>query len=416
MVGLGCRGRFCDDVRTAHSQSIRVDLSSAGTWISNSAVGVAELSCGANEAVSRLRCVGEYCSTVEIQCARVLGGQLKVKAIGASETWIPKEMHETGEGACESSSVVTGIQCTGQHCGKKLLTCQHFEQERCRKESTCSAMGLECSVDGCGDSCGSCPVDRGTCLSSAGRCVSTTIKSDWISTDKDMTSTGLTAIGMGCQSKFCGELQLLLMGVSVDVSSKENSGWISDNTGARWAWNNDDVDATIADCPDGKVVTRVECRGKHCDDVRLECATPSSWKVDQLGSPWIGPEWFSDEDEGKQECPVGFGLVGVECQKSRTWIIGGCWSDCGDYCDNKKIRCRQLTPIGIGSANMGIAGTKQIQEAQQPSFECDGKCRARQALNERFVLAGAPRCHGSSVFVVALVLLGLQILWRPMQQ
>merc|ERR1712228_749493 len=100
-------------------------------------------------------------------------------------------------------------------------------------------------------------------------------------------------------------------------------------------------DATVADCPAGKVVTRIECRGKHCDDVRLECATPTSWEVDLLGTPWHGPDWFSEEDDAMQECPVGFGMVGMEYQESKAWVISGCFSNCGDYCDNKKIRCRQ---------------------------------------------------------------------------
>merc|ERR1719491_2019228 len=190
-----------------------------------------------------------------------------------------------------------------------------------------------------------------------------------------MPLTGLLAVGMQCKDRYCGQARLTLMGVTVNANTKEESGWISDNTGRRWLWN-DKTDAFLADCPAGKVVSRVECRNKHCDDLRLECAVPVSWQVDNLGEPWVGKEWFSEEGDARQDCPTGFAMVGLECRKSKVWIVGGCFSKCGDYCDDKKLRCRQITPSAVGASNVGVALDSDITKATEASRDCGANCRA----------------------------------------
>ena len=58
--------------------------------------------------------------------------------------------------------------------------------------------------------------------------------------------------------------------------------WISDNGNH------------FAECAAGTVVTKVDCRGWWCDDLRISCAKPLQWLVDQDEAVWIS-DWFSEE-------------------------------------------------------------------------------------------------------------------------
>lgn len=223
------------------------------------------------------------------------------------------------------------------------------------------------------------------------------IKSDWFGSDKDMVTTGLSTSGMACQGRYCAEGQLTLLGVKVDKTQLQYSGWISDNQGRRWPWN-EATDDVSAECPKGLVITRIACRGKFCDDLRLECAPPISWEVDPLGLPWVGETWFSEESPSRQECPTGFAMVGLECEKS----VVLCLTNCKSYCDNKKIQCRQIIPKAAGSLNMGIAESKEIDAAQAPSIACDSTCRVNQQ-NLMAIAGGA--FSPSASFALSLTML-----------
>jgi len=275
-------------------------------------------------------------------------------------------------------------------------------------------LGIECGTDGCGSDCGTCgglerpgmtPLAT-TCLLGSGRCIAgadetSSIKSDWFSKDSDMPTTGLATTGMGCKGRYCDQARLHLLGIMVAYGYLDYSGWISDNTGKRYAWNEETVDQ-VADCPKGQVITRIECRGRYCDDLRLECAAPVSWVVDPLGKPWVGKNWFSEEGSARQDCPTGFAMVGLECQVGKTLFEDGCITNCHDYCDNKKIRCRQITPSAVGYANLGTAEADEVAAATAPSVWCDSQCKLRQATMQAIVsYAVAPRT--SCVFTLSML-------------
>ncbi|CAK9073279.1 unnamed protein product [Durusdinium trenchii] len=214
---------------------------------------------------------------------------------------------------------------------------------------SCDILGLECGDDGCGGSCGTCSSEDDSlspmCRGDVGRCVYF-VSADWVNKGKKMTPTHLVSTGMACAGDFCGNVRLIQMSVYVDAATAEKSGWISDNTGHRWFWNSGSAaDDQVADCPDGMAVSYVECDGKHCDNLRFHCAKPLQWTLDMSETPVV-TGWFSEE-EGRKDCPDGKVVTGVECKDSKKW----CLSNCGSYCDNKRLRCRSIRPEMAGAAS-----------------------------------------------------------------
>lgn len=258
MVGVGCKGQYCAEVRTEHRTDIRVQATSS-TWESIQ-TGVGILECPADHIVSQIRCLGQGCSEHVLQCARVLGGTMRVSTAVESQ-WFPQTAGSEESLTCPDRKLLTGLNCGGTKCGQKQLLCQQFvRSESC--VPSCSTLGLQCGDDGCGGSCGSCSSSE-SCLGNVGRCMVLGLISDWVSNDK-MASTGLIASGMGCKDSYCGKVRLFFMGVRVADSSVELSGVVSDNVGKKFVWNANS-DSLAADCQEGKAVTRVLCSGKHCD-------------------------------------------------------------------------------------------------------------------------------------------------------
>jgi len=138
----------------------------------------------------------------------------------------------------------------------------------------------------------------------------------------------------------------------------------------------------------------------------------AEWKIEELGAPWIGSEWFSEEDTGGQQCPTGFAMVGLECRESSMFILGGCFDlKCGDYCDDKKIRCRQLTTTEKGSAVTAAATMEKKSQVTASAISCDAKCRALQAEKEA-ILAGSVSSAASSNIACTLIVVLVSTLRR----
>jgi len=404
MMGVGCKGAYCSEIKTAHSQLILIDLDNK---VSIPSTGdVSEMLCGSQAVTSRILCTGANCKSMTIECAPVRGGTLDTTVSGSSTTaWTPAALGQTEENTCPSGSVVTGVMCGGTDCAKIKLRCHKFNLDAtCDTADSCVPLGLECGFNGCGQSCGTCANPQ-SCLDAAGRCATVGVQSDWFNSDTDMPNTGIVATGLKCKDRYCGSLAVVSMGVTVDLAATSQSGWISDNVGKKYVWN-DAADQLAADCPAGTIVTHIQCRNKHCDDLKLTCAPPKGWTLDEVGEPWVGRDWFSEE-EGFQDCPLGFGMTGLECQESKGFFDGSfCVLKCGDYCDFKKIRCRQLVPTAIGSANTGIANSAEIQAAQVPSTPCDESCRAQQMALTGMGVAGGAIGTSLSPFVGALAAVG----------
>jgi len=275
-----------------------------------------------------------------------------------------------------ASQLVTGIKCGGTKCAQKQLLCQSFTPSSTCTPS-CHLLDLQCGDDGCGGSCGSCANSQFKCLSVVGQCMQEGLHSNWAAAEVSMTRSGLVASGMGCKGGWCGWVRLLYMGVKVSEAAVELSVKVSDNTGKKFAWN-EKADALAADCPEGKAITRVICSGWHCDNIQLECANILDWTLDTEGSPTVSPSsgWFSEEKGGEAKCPELYVMTGLECQKSSTFK--------GWYCDNKRIRCRQVFPNKLGSRNRGVLlggsplpGGVSVKAATSDNLLLDGVMASR---------------------------------------
>jgi hypothetical protein len=189
--------------------------------------------------------------------------------------------------------------------------------------------------------------------------------SGWFDSDSDMSTKGMVATGMLCKDKYCGRVNVQSIGILVDPTTTTKSGWISDNVGKQYLWN-DRTDATSAVCPKGTVITHVKCRGKHCDDLQLSCSKPKGWVLGERR--WNGADWFSDSSAPSfQSCPAGFGMIGLGCKEG------------GKYCHSKKILCGELVPLAIGTANTGIASVEMLEKLRQ--VPCDAACQDAAAQN-----------------------------------
>ncbi|CAJ1360198.1 unnamed protein product [Effrenium voratum] len=360
ITGVGCMGQFCGSVRLGHRADVELDTQVVTVQQLEADVG--DLICQSGQVATQVICVGTSCSKIELHCATPKKG--RVSADVTEMAWFPAQLHATQDSWCYGEDVVVGVYCGGAQCANKKLVCAKYSaSEECVPQ--CSVLGLECGDDGCGGSCGTCtsqaegvtPVCRGD----VGRCIQF-VTSDWASTGTQMKKTQLVSTGMGCTGRYCENVNLVQMSVHVDASVVEKSGWISDNSGHRWPWNSGTAaEDQAADCPSGMAVSFGECDGKYCDNLRFECGKPLQWVVDMSSEPVV-TDWFSEEEQ-RMDCPDGKVVTGVECQASKTWCI----SDCGSYCDNKRLRCRSIKPQMAGAAVLGIVAAADMPTGAAPA-------------------------------------------------
>jgi len=77
------------------------------------------------------------------------------------------------------------------------------------------------------------------------------------------------------------------------------------------------------DCGDGRLLSRLQCRGGDCDDMNVWCrALLSNFRVDRASRVWTG--WFSEENGGGQ-CGNNYWLWGFQCR--------------GGRCDDQRLQC-----------------------------------------------------------------------------
>eukprot|EP00440_Ansanella_granifera_P006735 gb/GFBE01007299.1/.p1 GENE.gb/GFBE01007299.1/~~gb/GFBE01007299.1/.p1 ORF type:complete len:1082 (+),score=165.65 gb/GFBE01007299.1/:1-3246(+) len=366
IVGVGVKGVFGLKIRVSHRTDVKV--SDQGVTEIELSTGVGTLYCQLGQVVTQITCAVRDCSRIRLHCATPTTGE--VRAQDKNYEWLPEDIHTKEDVYCPDGTVLAGMQCSSRYCGTKTLVCYPFESTSTCVPS-CNRLGLECGDDGCGGSCGTCSpaggfVDFATpaCSADAGRCMYM-VSSAWSASGKPMGRTNLVAAGMGCQGKYCEEVRLYLLSVSVDAFNLQNSSWISDNVGHRWPWNSgESASDQVADCPEGKAVTLVECSGKKCDNLRLHCSKPLQWSVDLIEDPVV-TDWFSDEDGGRMDCPDGKVVTGVECKALKPLP---CVRGCNDYCDNKRLRCRTMRPEMAGSAlRFAAAGDVQLPPGVEPA-------------------------------------------------
>jgi len=166
MVGLGCKGDYCSQVKTGHRSDIKV-RSTSSTWESI-ATGVGSLECPGDHVVSEIRCLGTDCDKHVIECAAVMGGSMLAHTT-AYTSWFPKKSGDEESQLCSNGMLVTGVHCGGTKCAQKQLICQTFEASSSCVPA-CGRLSLQCGDDGCGGSCGTCKTGE-NCLPSVGQCM-----------------------------------------------------------------------------------------------------------------------------------------------------------------------------------------------------------------------------------------------------
>lgn len=357
LVGLGCSGEFCGSIRLSHRADVQ--LSSQSVTIHQLDADVGDLMCQSGQVATQVTCIGSSCSSIRLHCATPLAGRVSLDLL--ERLWFPSELHGTEDSYCHGDDVVVGVYCGGANCMTKKLVCAtYIADDEC--VPSCDILGLECGDDGCGGSCGTCSSEDSSltpmCRGDVGRCVYF-VAADWVNEDKSMTATNLVSTGMGCSDDYCGNVRLIQMNVFVDAATAEKSDWISDNTGHRWFWNSGTAASDqAADCPDGMAVSYLKCDGRHCDNLRLHCGKPLQWQVEMTEDPVV-TDWFSEE-QGRMDCPDGKVVTGVECQDSKKW----CFTNCRSYCDNKRLRCRSIKPEMAGAAILGVVPAAELPSAE----------------------------------------------------
>ncbi len=74
------------------------------------------------------------------------------------------------------------------------------------------------------------------------------------------------------------------------------------------------------------VVIEIQCRGRCCDNMRLQCGRlGTGFRVDAGDIRRV--DWFSEE-EGERRCPDGYYLWGMARR--------------GDFCDGIKLNCARV--------------------------------------------------------------------------
>lgn len=75
-------------------------------------------------------------------------------------------------------------------------------------------------------------------------------------------------------------------------------------------------------CADDTVMTRIECSGGYCDNLRGKCVNPPREHGNYTYTA------YKSEEEGYNYCPNGYYITGIDCH--------------GSNCDNQSLQCTQM--------------------------------------------------------------------------
>ncbi len=123
--------------------------------------------------------------------------------------------------------------------------------------------------------------------------------------------------GFSCSGSYCDNVAIEChsYGTSVPAISNGFSGWFE--VGQPWGTASGVPSKQLHVCDSDEKMTGIDCRGSHCDDIKIECSP----------APGLGTarcEWtdkFSEEDPGFL-APIGSAIQGVWCS--------------GQHCDDKR--------------------------------------------------------------------------------
>lgn len=147
--------------------------------------------------------------------------------------------------------------------------------------------------------------------------------------------------GFHCTDRYCDNLKLeCATGWDVDSQSGQWTHWFTDGSPSTGLWS-----PSTGLCPQDKFVTKMQCRNRYCDDVRIFCAkVPNS-----VHSNCRWRDWQSDES-GPKSFPEGSFMKGARCS--------------GSFCDNMqfyvcdlKQRCEVESAFGTWKYIETISGS-----------------------------------------------------------
>ena len=94
------------------------------------------------------------------------------------------------------------------------------------------------------------------------------------------------------------------------------------------------------ECAAGRLVHGVECHGRYCDNIRLDCVSVTGSFGD---SYWTS--FFSEEGTNYRYCGYREWMTGIQCNDS--------------YCDDVSIRCTSVPARPVGSCAWSSAYSEE---------------------------------------------------------
>lgn len=150
--------------------------------------------------------------------------------------------------------------------------------------------------------------------------------------------------GIECSGSYCDNKRLVVVreGTSKPVlDSRYWTSWISEEK------------PSSTNCPSDMIVNEIQCSGKFCDNLRLQCGRlASDYRV--ITSNIQVVDWFSEE-QGERLCNDGYYLWGIECR--------------GSYCDDLKLKCARVEYSSVVASNVYLSVSAQYA----PVYYFDGQ-------------------------------------------
>lgn len=123
--------------------------------------------------------------------------------------------------------------------------------------------------------------------------------------------------GLSCSKRFCDNKQLVVVRDGPSAPVQDSGYWTE--------WISEEGPSQ-ANCPRDMIVNEMQCEGRYCDNLRLQCGRLSAdYRVDASDIRTV--DWFSEE-QGERLCPDGHYISGIACQ--------------GRFCDEIKLFCARI--------------------------------------------------------------------------
>ena len=330
IAGFACSGDFCDNKQLVVVRNgNEAPLQNTGHWTQwfTDVEAPTWADCPSNMLVNELQCRGHYCDDIRLQCGTL---QVSYRVDRNDVRTVDWFSEEPGEELCPDGYYVFGMACRGYYCDDMKLHCARVDRVNCTAPSTPAPPVTPPKP----------PVTPPMPPVTPPRPApppprpSPPAKPSWtlytraakkIERTKSFSDEGsgysgrqtAPIAGVICSGRYCDNKRLVVVRHGKDTPLRATGHW------TRWFT---DGDPSWADCPSGMLVNEFQCKGRYCDDVRLQCGRLSGdYRVDL--SDVKTANWFSEE-EGERLCPDGYYVFGMACR--------------GRYCDGIKLNCRRV--------------------------------------------------------------------------